>query len=92
MQLEADVPYHGAPALGRDALEHLHAELTPVVHNRDAGAVNEADARAFPETGKAQEHYQSHEATRHDLDKTAVREPAGKQMPPLSAHAGQVNY
>ena len=87
MQLEADVPSHGAPALGRDALKHLHVELTPVVYDRDAGVVNEADARAFPETGKAQEHCQNHEATRHYLDKTVVREPAREQMPPLSAHA-----
>ena len=87
MQFEADVPSHGALALGRDAFEHLHVELTFVVYHRDAGAVDKADARALAETGKTEEHCQRHETTRHDLDKTIVREPAWEQMLPLSAHA-----
>ena len=60
------------------------------MYHRDAGAVNKADAGALAETGKTQKHCQGHEATRHDLDKTVVREPSGEQMPPLSAHAGQI--
>jgi len=87
MQFEADVPSHGALALGRDAFEHLHVELTLVVYHRDAGAVNKADPGAFPETGKSQEHCQCHEATRHDFHETVVREAAREQMLPLSAHA-----
>ena len=87
MQFEADVPSHGALALGCDAFEHLHVELTLVVYHRNTGAVNKADPGAFPETGKPQEHCQSHEATRHDFHETVVREPAWEQMPPLSAHA-----
>ena len=67
--------------------EYLHAEFTLVVYNRDAGAVNKTYAGAFSETGKTQEHCQGHEATRHYLDKTVVREPAREQMLPLSAHA-----
>ncbi len=57
------------------------------MYNRDAGAVNKTYAGAFSETGKTQEHCQGHEATRHYLDKTVVREPAREQMLPLSAHA-----
>lgn len=87
VQLEADVPSHGTLALGRDAFEHLHAGLALVVYHGDAGAVNKTDAGAFPETGKTQEHCQSHEATRHDFHKTVVREASGKQILPLSAHA-----
>lgn len=90
MQLEAHIPPHGALALGRDALEYLHAEFPLVVYDRNAGTVNEADAGAFPETGKPQEHCQRHEATRHDLDKTVVREAPGKQMSPLSAYTAQI--
>ena len=45
-------------ALGRNALEYLHAEFTLVVYNRDAGAVNKTYAGAFSETGKTQEHCQ----------------------------------
>ncbi len=90
MQLEADVPSHGAPALGCEALEYLHVEFTLVVYNRDAGAVNKTYAGAFSETGKTQEHCQCHEATRHYLDKTVVREPAREQMSPLSAYTRQI--
>ena len=87
MQFEADVPSHRAPALGRDAFEHLHVELTFVVYHRDAGAVNKTDAGTLAETGNAEKHCQSHEATRHDFHETVVREPAWEQMLPLSAHA-----
>lgn len=87
MQFEADVPSHGALALGRDAFEHLHVELTPVMDYRDTGDVNKTDAGAFSETGKTQKHCQCHEATRHDFHETVVREPTWEQMPPLSAHA-----
>ena len=72
MQFEADVPSHGALALGRDILEYLHAEFTLVVYHRDAGAVNKTDACTFPEADKTEEHCQRHEATRHYFHKTVV--------------------
>ena len=87
MQFEADVPSHGALALGRDAFERLHVELTLVVYHRNTGAVDKADPGAFSETGKTQKHCQCHEATRHDLHKTIIREPAREQMSPMFAHA-----
>ena len=87
MQFETDVPSHGTLAFGREAFEDLHVVFTLVVNDRDTGAVDKAQACAFPETGKTQEHRQCHEATRHDLDKTVVREPAGEQMFPLSTDA-----
>lgn len=87
MQLEAYRPSHGALALGGDSLEYLHVGFPFVVYHRNAGAVNEADARAFSETGKTEEHCQRHEATRHNLHKTVIGEPPWEQMPPLSAHA-----
>ena len=62
-------------------------ELTLVVYHRNTGAINETDAGTFSETGKTEEHCQSHEATRHDFHETVVREAAREQIPPLSAHA-----
>lgn len=87
MQLEAYVPPHRTLAFGGDVPEHFHVELPLVVYHRNAGAVHKTYAGAFPETDKAQEHCQRHEATRHDLHQTVVREPAWKQMSPLTAYA-----
>jgi len=87
MQLEAYVPPHRTLAFGGDVPEHFHVELSLVVYHRNAGAVHKADAGAFPETDKAQEHCQRHEATRHDLNETVVGEPPGEQKSPLTAYA-----
>lgn len=78
MQLEAHIPPHRALAFGGDVPEDLHVELPLVVYHGNAGAVHKAYAGAFSETGKTEEHRQGHEATRHDLHQTVVREPPGE--------------
>lgn len=72
MQLEADIPPHGAlPFLGYP-LEHLHAELALVVNDRDTCAVHKTDPGAFPETGKSQEHGQCYKTAGNDLNETVI--------------------
>lgn len=86
MQFEAHMsPHRAFPSCG-NVLEHFHVELALVVYHWNAGAVNKADAGTFAETGKVEEHCQRHEATRHNLDETVVREPAGEHMFPLSTY------
>ena len=60
MKLEADIP-HCAFALCRNTLEYLHAGLTPVMYDRDTGAVDKTDAGAFPKACGLQEHRQGNE-------------------------------
>ena len=90
MQLEADIPAHRALTLGRDILEHLHAELALVVDYRDAGAVDKTDSCALSETCQPKEHCQSHETAWHDLHEAVVGECAGKQMLPVNAYTPQI--
>ena len=90
MQFEPHVPPHGALSLHGEALEHFHAVLPLVVDDRDARAIDKADARALPETGQAKEHGQRDEAARHHLDEAAVRETLREQVLPRTAHAGLV--
>lgn len=73
-----------------EALEHFHAVLPLVVDDRDARAVDKADARALPKTGQAKEHGQRDEAARHHLDEAVVRETLREQVLPKTAHAGQI--
>ena len=73
-----------------EALEHFHAVLPLVVDDRDARAIDKADARALPETGQAKEHGQRDEAARHHLDEAVVRETLREQVLPKTAHAGLV--
>lgn len=90
VQLEPHVPPHGALFLHSKALEHFHAVLPLVVYDREARAVDKADAHALPETGQAKEHGQRDEAARHHLEEAVVRETLREQVLPKTAHAGLV--
>ena len=82
-----DFSTHRALAFFGDTFEHLHIELPLVVDDRNTCAVNKTDSGTLSETGQLEEHRQCHEATRHDLDKTVIRESPGEQMLPLSTYA-----
>ena len=86
MQLEADVPSHRAFAFRRYVLEYFHAVLPLVVDHRDAGAVNEPDARALPEADKVQEHDHRHETARLQLYKAVIRDRIREKMFPVLEH------
>ena len=90
MKLEADVPTHGTLSFGGDVPEDLHAVLPLVVYDRDAGAVNEADAGTLSKACEVEEHRHGHEASGHDLHKAAVGEGPGKEMPPMYANAAEI--
>lgn len=86
VKLEAHEPPHGALALCGHVLEHPHRVLPLVVDHRDAGAVDERDARALAEAAQVQEHHHGHEASGLQLDKPVIGQGAGKQVAPCLAH------
>jgi hypothetical protein len=90
VQFEAIVPAHSPLAYLGVSLEHLIAAYPLVVANRDAGAVNEADARALPEAEQLEEqgHLDGH--TRLYLHKAIVGHRIGEILPEVHLYIAEV--
>ena len=78
MEFEAKIPTHCTLALGGDTLEHFHAEFPLVVYDRDASAVDKADARALSETGQAKEQHHLYRHSGFQFNETVIGELVGE--------------